>query len=278
MAYRIEQAKTGRSACRECGRTIEQGSWRFGSDDGTLSRWFHLPCAAQSNLRSFKPFRDEAAKLLSAPANAATAAEPRLAVAARNPDLEKAVLEKPESAEALSVLADWLQTRGDPWGELIALTLAGKEREARKVMKEHQALLTGGLPPKFFVWHRGLIVRASLEARKIPHIVAQLETLFSLRTAFALRILAPAAHARASGPRGPFEPRTALPALALHAAGPLGRRSRRAAAPAAQGASLLGGRARLAGPARPALRRRGRSWRARAGALRRVFAADGRGD
>jgi len=43
------------------------------------------------------------------------------AKSASNPELEAAILEDPDNAEAYLVYADWLQTAGDPRGELIAL-------------------------------------------------------------------------------------------------------------------------------------------------------------
>lgn len=49
----IEAARSSRSHCRACRRTLEQGELRFGADeggfygDGASYSWFHLRCAAQ---------------------------------------------------------------------------------------------------------------------------------------------------------------------------------------------------------------------------------------
>ncbi|MFT5356213.1 MAG: hypothetical protein ACI9KE_003436 [Polyangiales bacterium] len=48
---KIEEAKSSRSKCRQCGEKIEKGTQRFGeefeSEYGLSFRWYHLPCAAK---------------------------------------------------------------------------------------------------------------------------------------------------------------------------------------------------------------------------------------
>jgi Poly(ADP-ribose) polymerase and DNA-Ligase Zn-finger region len=54
MPHVIERASTGRALCRGCGAKIGRGEQRFGErlpnpyaeDDGEMTRWYHLACAA----------------------------------------------------------------------------------------------------------------------------------------------------------------------------------------------------------------------------------------
>ena len=54
MPHIIERAPTGRAKCRGCDQAIAKGELRFGErlpnpfsdNDGEMTRWFHLPCAA----------------------------------------------------------------------------------------------------------------------------------------------------------------------------------------------------------------------------------------
>jgi uncharacterized protein (TIGR02996 family) len=39
------------------------------------------------------------------------------------PDIETALIERPDDLDAWQVYADWLQTQGDPWGERVSLSL-----------------------------------------------------------------------------------------------------------------------------------------------------------
>ena len=54
-----------------------------------------------------------------APAGGSTGAR-----AARNPELEQAILANPDDEAAYEVYADWLQGEGDPRGELAAVQVA----------------------------------------------------------------------------------------------------------------------------------------------------------
>jgi uncharacterized protein (TIGR02996 family) len=66
-------------------------------------------------------------------------------VDARNPELEKAIEADPDDVNAYSVLGDWLQGQGDPRGELIALQLAGKDKQARALIEKQADYFLGGL-------------------------------------------------------------------------------------------------------------------------------------
>jgi uncharacterized protein (TIGR02996 family) len=187
MSYRIENAKTGRSSCRQCGLTIEKDTLRWGSDDGVTSRWIHLTCAVSARPRGFKPFAEEAARMLAAAKPAA--AKPAKKSGRRNEALEAAIVKDRNDKAAIGVLADWLQAEGDPWGELIALELAEDETRAGKILRANQAELTGGFAPKFFGWRDGLISVAGLEAKAPAQMIALMDGVFQLRTAFALERL-----------------------------------------------------------------------------------------
>ncbi len=97
------------------------------------------------------------------------------ALDARFTDLERAIVEDPEDREAYLVLADFMQSKGDPRGELIALQLAGetdaaKQKAAQKYLDAHHEVLIGALVPHqkvhdgsgddAFTWRRGFIHKA----------------------------------------------------------------------------------------------------------------------
>ncbi|HSK01883.1 MAG TPA: WGR domain-containing protein [Kofleriaceae bacterium] len=64
---------------------------------------------------------------------------------ARNPALEAAIEADPYDTTAYSVLGDWLQGQGDPRGELIALQLAGKDKQARALIQKQADYFLGAL-------------------------------------------------------------------------------------------------------------------------------------
>lgn len=86
---------------------------------------------------------------------------------ARNPELEKAIEADPYDKNAYSVLGDWLQGQGDPRGELIALQLADKDKQAKALIAKHADYLLGplaehqhtydGEDEPAFVWDYGYI-------------------------------------------------------------------------------------------------------------------------
>lgn len=187
MAWRIEQAKSDRATCRFCNKRIAKGEHRFGNDELT-SDWYHLACAPEGKPRAFKPFAAEAAKL-GAGASQPTAAAPVVDDgSARHLELEAKLAADPADRETRAVFADWLQSRGDPWGELIALELAGKKAEAKRLLKQHAEALTGGFGARGLTWKRGFIddigVDGSLKSAKLS-----LPGLLGLRTAFLTRRL-----------------------------------------------------------------------------------------
>lgn len=184
MAWRIEQAKSDRSSCRFCNKRIAKGEHRFGNDELT-SDWYHLACAPEGKPRAFKPFAAEAAKLAS-PTVAKPA--PKAEGSSRNLELEAKLAADPADRATRAVFADWLQSRGDPWGELIALELAGKKTEAKRLLKQHAEALTGGFGARGLTWKRGfiddIVVDGSLKSAKVS-----LPGLLGIRTAFLTRRL-----------------------------------------------------------------------------------------
>jgi uncharacterized protein (TIGR02996 family) len=90
----------------------------------------------------------------------------------RNPDLEAKLVADPRNIDNFLVYADYLQSKGDPRGELIALQHAGKAAEAEAHLEEHAEALFGplesyrktldGEEKKAFEWCNGFIRSARL--------------------------------------------------------------------------------------------------------------------
>jgi uncharacterized protein (TIGR02996 family) len=59
-------------------------------------------------------------------------------VHARNDKLEAAIEREPDDADAYLVYADWLQSQGDPRGELIVLQHANKKPAAKKLLEQNK--------------------------------------------------------------------------------------------------------------------------------------------
>jgi uncharacterized protein (TIGR02996 family) len=87
------------------------------------------------------------------PASEPSLPPPPVVFDARNPELERAILEDPENHAVYEVYGDWLQSQGDPRGKLIALELAcvgkpyGDKHHAAKARweAEHRDYLFGGI-------------------------------------------------------------------------------------------------------------------------------------
>lgn len=90
-----------------------------------------------------------------------------VAEAKNNLDLELAIEANPDDDDAWSVYGDWLQEEGDPRGEVIALSLAGKTDQARAAIEANDAYFLGslvehkqthdGFDTDVFTWKRGFI-------------------------------------------------------------------------------------------------------------------------
>ncbi|HEU0030087.1 MAG TPA: TIGR02996 domain-containing protein [Kofleriaceae bacterium] len=100
---------------------------------------------------------------------------------AHNPELERAIEDDPDDPAAYSVLADCLQSHGDPRGELIALQLAGQDLEAAARLAADRARFLGPLAehelcydhlyhrpvPPAFEWRHGFIQTARMSYNAI---------------------------------------------------------------------------------------------------------------
>jgi hypothetical protein len=178
-ASKLDVAGTGQSRCKGCGKQIPKGEHRF---LGFYGSWYHLACAAEQRPRGFDgALEKRAAKLLAANPPKAPAAAPRDA------ELEAALRANPDEATR-RVFADALLARGDVWGEILALELAGKPADA--LFKKHAKKLMGGLPPKLFSWERGFIDEVVLEMRGVEYALQQLDDVCALPAAVLLRSLA----------------------------------------------------------------------------------------
>lgn len=102
-------------------------------------------------------------------------ADPTAAPDAHHPELERQLCEAPEGAEPYLVYADWLQERGDPLGELIALGVAaaGGAPEAatrfERHLKLHEARFLRGLAGQLagrvsLRWRHGLVQAIEAQA------------------------------------------------------------------------------------------------------------------
>lgn len=126
----------------------------------------------------FKPFAKEGAKLLGAGAGP---------TAQLSTSELKAALEA-TGDDALSVLADLLQSAGDPWGELIALRLAEEDDLAEQHFRRHIVSLQGGLPHRDLGWRHGVVAEASFRGTT-GQLRAHLDALSKLRTAGRIEVL-----------------------------------------------------------------------------------------
>lgn len=73
----------------------------------------------------------------------------------RNLEVEKRIIERPDDREAWAVLADWLQERGSPRGQLISLDLQGKHAEAKAYLEQHLDFFLGPLAAHRTVYDEG---------------------------------------------------------------------------------------------------------------------------
>ena len=67
----------------------------------------------------------------------------RAGAGSRNPELEQAILADPDDEAAYLVYADWLQSQGDPRGELITLSAQAAKTNDRKLKSAADELFAG---------------------------------------------------------------------------------------------------------------------------------------
>ncbi|MCP3062917.1 TIGR02996 domain-containing protein [Myxococcus sp. K38C18041901] len=148
------------------------------------------------------------------PAPAPTPA-PVVSTELREPELEAAILRDPENDDAYLIYGDWLQARGVPRGELIALQHAvllatarekmGREKEVSDFFARHAREMFGELyaePSRYsglssgrvhWHWHLGFIQRAWLGSNHaysldVPRVLTELLTHPSARFLRALTV------------------------------------------------------------------------------------------
>lgn len=175
MPWVVEQAKL-KSTCEACRRAIPKGEWRFGKNHGE-ARWFHLRCGSRGAPEMFPPFAKQVQQILSAKPD-----ESRPLT-----EVERAMVAKFDG-KGLPVLADWLTSKGDPWGELITLRLAGEDELAIEHFDAHRESLVGDLPAEDLDWCDGVVTRVMLDGTGAA-LKKKLEALFQHRTAARLDTL-----------------------------------------------------------------------------------------
>ncbi|MBX3159254.1 MAG: WGR domain-containing protein [Deltaproteobacteria bacterium] len=82
-------------------------------------------------------------------------AAPAAGLDARNPGLEAAIVADPTDRAAWAIYGDWLQEQGDPRGQLVALQLGNKEKQAKALLDEHAAYFLGPLAEHRTVYDEG---------------------------------------------------------------------------------------------------------------------------
>jgi uncharacterized protein (TIGR02996 family) len=93
----------------------------------------------------------------------------------RNPELERAIVERPDDVAAFSVYADWLEANGSPRGELIQLALRAEAEpslgaQVDAFLTANADALLGELPDyaayddSTLIWRRGFIYKAKLSS------------------------------------------------------------------------------------------------------------------
>ncbi len=81
----------------------------------------------------------------------------------RNRALEGKLVAHPEDPATRQVYADWLQSVGDPLGELLALENAGETKLARKLLTRQWKAILGNVDEDAVEWRGGLIHHVRLQ-------------------------------------------------------------------------------------------------------------------
>ncbi|MDP2270113.1 MAG: hypothetical protein Q8N23_09900 [Archangium sp.] len=102
-------------------------------------------------------------------------------------EVERAMVAKLDG-KGLPVLADWLISKGDPWGELITLRLSGEDDLAVEHFDTHLESLVGDMPGEDLSWLQGVVSRADLDGSG-PGLRKKLEAVLTHRTASRLDTL-----------------------------------------------------------------------------------------
>jgi uncharacterized protein (TIGR02996 family) len=137
---------------------FERSGERFATAGEAQARFDDLVAAAGNNFKSQRRTEEELPARVDG-----------LGPSASNPELEARLLTHPDDAQAAAVYADWLQTHGDPRGELAALFQGGKSAEAEAWLAANPDRLFGELDVRLdtevndLVWTHGFLRGATLK-------------------------------------------------------------------------------------------------------------------
>lgn len=161
--------------------TFEKSGERFSTVEEARARFDGLVTAAANNFKTQTRSEEDV-----------PVREEGLAHFAENAELEQRVLASPDSLDQARVYADWLQTQGDPRGELAALFQASKDAQAREWVVTHADRLFGELDVKLdselydLEWANGFLRGASLKRKNYDSqtdLAAMTRTFLELPTA-----------------------------------------------------------------------------------------------
>ncbi|MCA9663969.1 MAG: DUF3553 domain-containing protein [Myxococcales bacterium] len=204
VEHSIESARSGRARCRACKKKIERGELRlrevFGSQysQDVISRFYHLGCGADRKPIVLRQALDR----YTGPLDRRDELEARIEAALKVRDLAQATpttstqylefrdsMAKGEDEQARLVFADWLQSVGDPRGELIAAQTqkeqaddpkarAAAEKHERELMRDNSEQFVPKPFPGRAIWQRGFIERLEIDSRSdvIKDVLASLFT------------------------------------------------------------------------------------------------------
>ena len=199
MPSEIEKAKSGRAKCRVCDEAIAAGELRLAEEapsesvhfSGTIDRYYHLECAVRDRPRVLAralqvtaielPDREELeARLEGAIGTFETRSEASQAVVETTDEYREfaasvATASSATLAEAALVFADWLQSVGDPRGDLIALhhalDSASPERRgelegrAKKILARNAKALVPEFADVELSWRSGFVCAVSIRSQ-----------------------------------------------------------------------------------------------------------------
>ncbi len=131
------------------GKNITTTSGAIGTDGTQATTTFFDEVTAQKKYKAL--IRSKVKKGFS------LAADGGVIYAPKNEELERAIFEDRDDAQAWQVFGDWLQGQGDPRGEAIALSFAGDGGQLEKLIATHEGVWLGGL------------YESVLRSRRAPH-------------------------------------------------------------------------------------------------------------
>lgn len=182
---RVEVAATGRSTCVHCGKLIARGEHRLLLDParfGQRAEFFHLACALETHPKLAKG-------ALAAAAVPVRQKAPTIAIATLPPNVRQGLDARPHDEATRRVYADWLEGQGNALGSFINASLDGREKDAMKLRKAHQAEWLGGVAPAAFQWKRGLVESASINARAPNELARRISEVLALPACACLETL-----------------------------------------------------------------------------------------